>query len=68
MDVIFILVAILQSIGISLGVGSSTIAIVNFFVAIADGKIEPTERKMMQVTYVILRVAMVTILLTTSIF
>lgn len=65
MDILFILVAILQTIGISLGVGASTIAISNFFVAIADGTIEPAERKMMGVVYVVLRVAMVVILITT---
>ena len=58
-------VAILQSLFISLGVGSSTLAIVNFFVAIADGKIDKTERKMMGVVYIALRVAMVGILVTT---
>jgi hypothetical protein len=66
MEILFILTAIVQSIAIALGVGSSTIAIVNFFVAIADGNIEPTERKMMGVTYVVLRIAMVLILLTTT--
>ena len=61
------LVAIVQIFSISLGVGSSTLAVVNFFVAIADGKIDETERKMMGVAYTILRIAMVTILITTSI-
>jgi len=50
---------------IALGVGSSTLAIINFFVAIADGKIDETERKMMGVVYVLLRVAMILILGTT---
>ncbi len=67
METIIILVAILQSFAISLGVGSSTLAVINFFVAIADGKIDGTERKMMGITYTTLRVAMVVILLTTSI-
>jgi len=63
----FVLVALslIQSVAISLGVGSSTLAIVNFFVAIADGKIDETERKMMGITYTILRVAMVLIIVTT---
>lgn len=65
MEIIILLVAIIQGFAISLGVGSSTLAIVNFFVAIADGKIDDTERKMMGVVYVVLRVAMVLILLTT---
>ncbi len=60
------LLFVLQSISISLGVGSSTIAIVNFFVAIADSKINADERRMMGVVYVILRIAMILILVTTS--
>lgn len=64
MTVFVFLVAIAQSFAISLGVGSSTLAIVNFFVAIADGKIDDTERKMMGVVYIVLRIAMVLILLT----
>ncbi len=66
MDILLIVVAILQSVAISLGVGGSTLAILNFFVAIADGKIEPAERKMMGVVYIVLRVAMVLILITTT--
>lgn len=59
------LVAILQSFSISLGVGSSTLAIINFFAAIADGTIDPSERRMMGIVYVVLRIAMVAILATT---
>ena len=55
---------IIQNFSISLGVGSSTLAIINFFAAIADGKIDETERRMMGIVYVVLRVAMVLILLT----
>lgn len=65
MFIITFLFTILQAFSISLGVGSSTLAIVNFFVAIADGKIDDTERRMMGVVYIVLRVAMVAILLTT---
>jgi hypothetical protein len=60
------LLTILQAFSISLGVGSSTLAITNFFVAIADGKIDDTERRMMGVVYIVLRVAMVSILLTSG--
>jgi len=63
---IIVLAAILQSVAISLGVGCSTLAIVNFFVAIADGKIDENERKMMGIVYVLLRIAMILILLTTG--
>ncbi len=57
---------ILQSFSISLGVGASTLAITNFFVAISDGKIDESERKMMGIVYVVLRIAMVLILLSTA--
>lgn len=67
MELLIIIVSIIQSIAISLGVGASTLAIVNFFIAIADGEISPDERKMMGVVYVILRIAMGTILTTTFI-
>lgn len=59
------LVTIIQTFSISLGTGASTLAIINFFVAIADGTIDETERKMMGIVYIVLRVAMVLILLTT---
>ncbi len=67
MTFFIVLITILQSFSISLGVGSSTLAIINFFVAISDGKIDETERKMMGVTYIILRVSMVLILVTSVI-
>ncbi|MCA9365566.1 hypothetical protein KC723_01610 [Candidatus Kaiserbacteria bacterium] len=62
MSFFVVIIYILQSIAISLGVGASTLAIVNFFVAIADGHIDETERNMMGIVYVVLRVAMVAIL------
>lgn len=67
MTIFITLVTILQTFSISLGVGSSTLAIINFFVAIADGTIDETERRMMGVVYVVLRVAMVLILVTSVI-
>lgn len=63
-EIAYIAVAILQSIAVSLGVGSSTIAITQFFSAIADGNIDETERRMMGVVYFVLRIAMVSIALT----
>ena len=62
MEIIF---SIIQSMGISLGVGCSTLAILNFFHAIADGKIEETERNFMGVTYRVLRVSMGIIFIST---
>lgn len=67
MTTVLTLIAILQSFSISLGVGASTIAITSFFVSIADGSISPDERRMLGVVYVVLRVAMVLILLTTAV-
>lgn len=64
MEIIIILLSIAQSIAISLGVGASTLAIINFFVAINDGDISTDERKLMGVVYIVLRVAMGAILVT----
>jgi hypothetical protein len=64
MEITVLGLSIIQSMGISLGVGGSTLAILNFFHAIADGKIDETERNFMGVTYLVLRVAMGIILVT----
>lgn len=56
--------AVLQGVAISLGVGGSTLAIINFFAAIADGVIDEKERYMMGFVYFVLRIAMVIILIT----
>ena len=66
MEVIIIFTAILQSMSVSLGVGGSTLAIINFFVALSDGKIDKCERRMMGIVYTVLRIAMLLILLTTG--
>lgn len=65
MEMIYIFLTILQVVAISLGVGCSTVAISSFFIAIADGNISVEERKMLGVVYILLRVAMVLILITT---
>ncbi|MBY0309813.1 hypothetical protein K2Q16_01570 [Patescibacteria group bacterium] len=64
MDNMLLIATVIQGVAISLGVGTSTMAIVNFFGAIADGKIDEAERRMMGFTYFVLRIAMVVILLT----
>jgi hypothetical protein len=56
---------VIQGYAISLGMGASTLAILNFFAAIADGTIDDTERRMMGIVYTVLRIAMVLILLST---
>lgn len=65
MELFTALVTILQIFAISLGVGASTLAVLNFFAAIADGKIDDTERRMMGIVYKVLRIAMVVIVLST---
>jgi hypothetical protein len=65
MNELIIALSIIQTVSVSLGVGSSTIAILNFFQAIRDGVIDAAERGMMGVTYIVLRIAMVLILTTT---
>ncbi len=64
MEIIYIINILVLSIAVSLGVGCSTAAIAQFFVAIKDGEIDASERKMMGVVYFLLRVAMGAILLT----
>lgn len=64
MELFLILVAYIQSLAVSLGVGSSTIAVCNYVAALRDGQIDTSERGIMGVTYVLLRVAMVVIAIT----
>lgn len=59
------MLTIAQIIGISLGLGSSTLAVASFMKAIADGTIDQSERGMLGVIYIVLRVAMMTILIST---
>lgn len=66
METLIFTAGVLLAMGISLGVGSSTLAVLNFFVAIKDGKIEETERHFMGITYIVLRVAMVIILFSSA--
>lgn len=58
MELLNLVFSVLLASGISLGVGASTLAVLNFFHAIKDGKIDMTERDFMGVTYTVLRVAM----------
>ena len=67
METIFGLATILQSFSISLGVGSSTLAILTFFAAIRDNIIDESERNLMGIVYIVLRVSMGLILITTLI-
>ncbi len=65
MEIAYIINSVLQSVAVSLGIGCSTVAVTQFFYAIADGKIDEGERRVMGAVYLLLRVAMVGILLTT---
>jgi hypothetical protein len=53
-----------MSVAISLGVGCSTVAITQFFTAMADDQVDPGERRMMGTVFILLRISMVAILLT----
>lgn len=64
MEIMLLGVSLLQSFALSLGVGASTLAVVNYVVASADGVIDQAEQRLMKIVYVILRIAMVVILLT----
>ncbi len=56
------LITMLKFFATSLGIGASTLAITNYFIAVADGYIDENERRMMGVAYGLLRIAMVVIL------
>ncbi len=62
MEFSLIALAVLQAMGISLGVGASTMTVVFFFNAIKDGTISLEERNYLGLAYIVLRVAMVVIL------
>src|SRR5690606_27499319 len=64
MEITYIINAVLMSIAVSLGVGCSTAAITQFVVAISDGQIDQTERKMLGAIYWLLRAAMAAIVVT----
>lgn len=64
MELIYILIAYVQTLSISLGVGCSTVAVINYIVALRDGTIDNSERSIMGATYILLRISMGLILLT----
>ncbi len=67
-EIIFSIFTLWYTSAIALGVGSSSLAIAGFLTAIADGSFDEGERRIMGVIYVSLRIAMVMILFTLSIF
>lgn len=64
-DIIFNITVVLFMSFVGLGIGSSSLAISSFFVAIHDGGIDQSERRMLGMIYIALRIAMVGILITT---
>ena len=52
------IVDFLFDLGRTLGVGASTFALIFYFVSIADGEMNPTERKFLHIVYRVLRVGM----------
>jgi hypothetical protein len=58
METIITILKVIQTMGISLGVGTSTMAVTLFFLAIRDGVISRDERSYLGITYIVLRVAM----------
>lgn len=53
-----ILTEIIFSLGLTLGVGSSTFALIFFIRALEDGVVDPTERKFLGTVFVVLRIGM----------
>lgn len=49
------------TIGLTLGVGSSTFALTFFIRALEDGAIDPSEKRFLHTVYVVLRLGMITI-------
>lgn len=66
MELITALMIIFYNIGISLGVGASSIVIAAFIVALWDKTISKDERSMLGVIYLTLRIAMATILVSVT--
>lgn len=58
------LVGLTQMVGVSLGVGASTVAIVQYILAFRDRAIDKSEKPLLHATYLLLRVAMSLILIT----
>lgn len=65
-DIIFAILVVVHSSAIALGVGASSVAIAGFLTAIADGTFDPSERRIMGVVYLSLRIAMGMILVTSA--
>lgn len=57
------IVSLIFDIGLTLGVGSSTFALLFFILALRDGVIDDSEKRLMHAVYAVLRIGMVLIVL-----
>jgi len=63
MDISQIIIGLLYGMVVSLGVGSSTLALTFYLLALRDGVIDEAERAHLGIVYVVLRVVMVLVLI-----
>ncbi|MBP7805127.1 MAG: FAD-binding oxidoreductase [Candidatus Pacebacteria bacterium] len=56
-----IIVDIIYTLGLTLGVGSSTFALIFYIRALEDGVVDPSEKRFMHTVYIVLRIGMVLI-------
>ena len=54
---------LLYTIGLTLGVGSSTFALIFYIDALADGVVDPSEKRFLRIVYHVLRIGMLSIFL-----
>lgn len=66
LNIAILVIAITQSLSISIGIGAATLAVVNFFLTTSDGVIDTVERRMMKAVYVVIQVAMVLLVIATG--
>jgi len=59
MEIIAALTGLIFQIGLTLGVGSSTFALIFYIQALRDGTIDPSEKRLMHTVYTVLRIGMI---------
>jgi len=64
MESIVLLIFLLQQLGVTLGVGASTFAMMFYIVGISDGEIDASERRFMHATYTTIRIGLFLIIIT----
>lgn len=68
MELPTLLIVAVNKIGLTLGVGASTFALVFYINALLDRQIDPSERRFMHIVYVVLRIGMTLITLSLILF